>query len=128
MIEEGIVIAVHGETAEVKVGRHTECSGCGACGSSKNAVALLYNEVNASVGDRVKFSMPEENIIAGAFIVFIFPLIFAGIGASVAFIFFPGFIPHLAALFFLFSLIFVKLYDKRKRYDLKHNAKILEII
>ena len=128
MIEEGVIIGLKGKMAEIKVGRHEDCSGCGACGSAKNISTVVYNEIGAKVGDRVKFSMPEENIVTGAFVVVVLPLIFAGIGAAVAFIFLEEYVPHLAIVFFLLSLIFVKLYDKKKRHDLKYNAKIIEII
>ena len=128
MIEEGVVIELQGDMAKVKVGRHENCSGCGACGSAKNISTVVYNEIGAKIGDRVNFSLPETNIVTGAFMVFMFPLIFASLGAAVAFIFFEEYVPHLAIVFFLLSLIFVKLYDKKKRHDLKYNAKIIEII
>jgi sigma-E factor negative regulatory protein RseC len=79
--EEGIVTAVKDDgLAEVKVGRHSDCIACGACPGAENITVTARNGVGAAVGQRVTFEVREVNIVVGAFVCFIMPLLIAALG------------------------------------------------
>ncbi len=133
--EQGWVIEADGSMAKIRVGRHADCSSCGACASAQNMVIDALNPLAARPGQRVRFEMKETNILQGAFMVFVMPLLCAALGgflggkAGMAW----GWDTTQAAvlgavLFFVFSLIGVKLYDKAvgKRQNLK--PVIVEIL
>lgn len=128
MTELGTVIETEGETAQVKVGKHAECSACGACASAKNAVVTVSNKIGAKIGDRVKFETPDENILLGAFMVFMFPLVFTAIGTTFAYFFIFEYIIQTALFSFLISLLFVKMYDTYKGKELLMKSRIIEKI
>jgi len=107
-----------GNMARIKVGRHEECVGCGACPSGQNVILEAVNELGAKPGQRVKFVFHETNALLGAFVVFVLPLIMSGLGAWI------GFSSELlgagdagmlrgAILFFCLSLVLVKSFDRR---------------
>jgi len=133
--EQGIVVDVQGNIAHVKVGRHEECTGCGACPSSQHVMLAAVNDLGARPGQRVRFEMREEHVLLGAFVVFIMPLAAAGLGAlfgwqmSLA----QGMEETVGAVagavvFFLMSLLGVKLFDRRASRDQQMKPVIIEII
>lgn len=126
--EEGVIIEINDKIASVRVGRHENCTACGACASAKNVIVEANNDIGAKVGERVKFILPKENILVGAFIVFVFPLLFAGIGAIFAYYCITEYIIQTSVLFFLISLFFVKMYDTKKGKELSSKARITEIV
>ena len=126
--EEGVIIALKDNMAEVKVGRHENCTACGACASAKNITVFAANDIGAAVGERVKFTVVEDNILTGAFMVFVFPLLFATIGAVLAFYLLSQYIIEGSALFFLLSLFIVKLYDRKKGREISEKTRIVEKI
>lgn len=128
MIEEGIIVKIYGDVVDIRVGRHENCTACGACASAQNAVVVAANTLNAKVGDRVKFELPESNMLFGAFMVFVFPLLSAALGAVFSFYCFGEYVIQAAILFFLISLLFVKMYDTKKGKDIESKARILEVI
>lgn len=81
--EQGLVIEVYDGLAKIKVGRHAECTSCGACPSSRQVMVEAVNTIGAQTGQRVRFAVQEQNVLAGAFVVFILPLLAAG-GGSVS--------------------------------------------
>ena len=133
--EQGLVLEVHGDIARIRVGRHNDCSACGACASAQNMVLEALNPLQAKPGQRVRFEMKEANVLQGAFMVFVMPLLCAALGglfgwqagmtwqwdATKAAVF--G-----AVVFFLFSLLGVKLFDRSvaKKQSLK--PVIVEIL
>lgn len=133
--EEGTVVSIldNGE-AEVKVGRHTDCIACGACSGSENIVVKAANPVGAKVGQHVRFEMREINIVIGAFVCFIMPLIVCAIGAigghylAVS----NGYDTVQTAIIggvagFLIGAAGVKLFDRSLTNDSKAKPKIIEI-
>ena len=118
-IEEGIIIEVGDNIAKVKVGRHSDCSNCGACPGSNSVIIDANNKIGAKIGQRVAFEVKETNVLGGAFIVFVMPLIVAFIGAICG-RFIANYIGANINVFqiaggviaFLLSLIFIKLFDK----------------
>ena len=75
--EEGFVVAVENGVATVRVGRHAECSSCGACGAARQAVVEAKDTVGAAVGDHVRFTVPEHSVVLGSLIVFAVPVALA---------------------------------------------------
>ena len=85
-VEEGTVVSVFADgSAEVKVGRHSDCIACGACEGAKDIVVTAVNKVNAKEGQHVKFEFHDTNIVVGAFICFVMPLLLAAAGAIIGY-------------------------------------------
>lgn len=93
MIEEnGMIVAVDGDRAQVLTQRRSNCSGCrvkGACGTSlldrllgRREVRLdVLNPTDARPGDEVVVGVPEEGILIGSLVAYILPLIGLILGA-----------------------------------------------
>lgn len=79
--EEGIVIEIDGSISKVRMGKHSNCKDCGACPGSDAAIITADNRIGAKLGQRVSVELQEANVLTGAFVVFILPLIFIFIGA-----------------------------------------------
>lgn len=79
--EEGIVIETDGNISKVRMGKHSNCKDCGACPGSDAAIITADNQIGAKLGQRVSVELQESNVLIGAFVVFILPLIFVFIGA-----------------------------------------------
>jgi sigma-E factor negative regulatory protein RseC len=87
MIEEqGTVISLSGELAEVRTERLGGCTGCGAngmCGTAlidrflgRRPVTLrARNEVGAAVGDRVLVGVSEAGLLTAAFAAYLVPIL-----------------------------------------------------
>lgn len=134
-IEEGSVIMVHENgLAEVKVGRHSDCIACGACPGSDNIVVMVVDPIGVKVGQQVKFEMREMNVIMGAFVCFILPLLLIGLGAiggyyyglstgveEVHFAVFGGIVG------LVIGVVLMKWFDRTFRTDDTIKPKIIEI-
>lgn len=133
--ERGTVLAVCGGMARIRVGRHAECVSCGACASSRHVTVEAVNALGARPGQRVAFVMQEKQVLTGAFVVFVFPLLAAGIGAL------AGWETALrlaidsscgaaagGLCFFLLSLVFVKLFDRHAAKSQEARPVITEIL
>ena len=135
-LEQGTITAILGDgLAEVKVGRHSDCMACGACPGAENIVVTAINTVNAEVGQRVEFEVREVNIVIGAFVCFIMPLIVAAIGVFIGrWVSTPmGYdivqseiIGGIVA--FLIALVGVKLFDRSLSSKENSKPKIVSII
>lgn len=87
MIEEnGLVIAVHGELAEVESERRSACGGCavnGACGTSllerffgrRQLILTVRNPISAEPGDGVVVGVPEGALLEASFAAYVMPLL-----------------------------------------------------
>ena len=133
--EQGIVLETAGEMAKVRIGRHAECGSCGACGGAQQVVVEAANPVGAVVGQRVLFAFREEQVLTGAFVVFILPLLFGGAGAVIGHFVAPlldasGSLPYVigALIFFLIALGLVKKFDRRAARDKATKPVIIEIL
>lgn len=133
--EEGTVVSIldNGE-AEVKVGRHSDCIACGACPGAEHIVVKALNPVGAKVGQHVRFEMREINIVIGAFVCFIMPLLVCAAFAIGAHYFALSheYDPTQTAIIggivgFLVGVIGVKLFDRSLTNDVKAKPKIIEI-
>ncbi len=86
--EEGLVVKLEGGQAVIHSERGSSCSSC----SSKSACQALggsgektmetraVNEVGATVGDTVKFSIDSVVFLKSSFLVYIAPLVFMIVG------------------------------------------------
>lgn len=135
--EEGLVIAVDEKrrTATVKIGKHDECVECGACGGSRHVVVEALNSLGAEAGQRVRLRSSEQNMLLGAFVTFIMPLLLAGLGgllvslaggsaASGAYMPMAGG----ALLGFLLGVVLVKRYDRHVSGQASLQPEITEIV
>jgi sigma-E factor negative regulatory protein RseC len=87
MIEQdGRVLAVRGELAEVEGYRQSTCGGCaadGACGTSllerffgrRQPILTARNPIGARPGERVVLGVPEAALIEAAFVAYLLPLL-----------------------------------------------------
>lgn len=91
--EEGVVISVAGDLAEVDGRRRSTCGGCavnGACGTSliaryfgrRRSLLRAHNVIGAGPGDRVVFGLPEGALLEASFIAYLIPLL-ALIGGAI---------------------------------------------
>ena len=133
--EQGIVMETAGGTAQVRIARHEECGSCGACGGAQRVVVEAANPVEAKAGDKVIFEFREENVLTGAFVVFILPLIFGAVGAVVGHFAAPfldesGSLPYVlgALIFFLIALGVVKKFDKQAARNQALKPVIVKIL
>ena len=133
--EQGIVIEVNNNEVQIKVGRHSDCSNCGGCPGSDSIIISANNRVGAKVGERVEFEMREDNVLKGAFIVFVLQLIIEFMGVILG-----GFIGKYIGsninvfqiiggiTAFLLSMIFVKLFDRAATTSEKSKPEIISIL
>lgn len=135
-IEEGTVVGLNDNgLVDVKVGRHSDCIACGACDGAQNIVVQALNPIGAKVGQHVKFEMREVNIVIGAFVCFVMPLLVAAAGVFVA-----RFIALAQAMNvvnfeigggiigFLIGVIGVKMFDRKITNDANARPKIVEVV
>ena len=84
--EEGTVVAVSGETAQVLLRRSRLCEGCGSCCvlvDDDTMLAEAENSVGAKQGDRVFVDLPASQSIRAAYILYGIPLLAFLIGLGV---------------------------------------------
>ena len=134
-IEEGTILSIEEDgLAEVKVGRHSDCMACGACPGAEHIVVKALNPIGAEVGQHVKFEVREVNIVIGAFVCFIMPLIIAGLGAVAGH--WIGLCQGMDAMQaaivggivgFLIGVVGVKLFDRSLTNDINAKPKIIEV-
>lgn len=87
MIEEsGVVVAIEGPYALVRIERRSVCGGCaahGACGTSLierffgrgSMQVRALNQAQASVGERVMLAVSERGLLSASFAVYFAPLV-----------------------------------------------------
>jgi len=133
--EQGIVLETVDGMAKVRIARHEECGSCGACGGAQRVVVEAVNPVEARAGDKVLFEFREENVLTGAFVVFILPLIFGAVGAAIGHFAAPlldasGSLSYVlgALIFFLIALVVIKKFDRRAAKNQALKPVIVEIL
>lgn len=87
MIEEtGVVVAVHGDLAEIESRRKTACGNCtanGDCGTSlleryfgrRPLLLTVNNRIGAGPGESVVIGVPEQSLLALSFAAYVVPLV-----------------------------------------------------
>jgi sigma-E factor negative regulatory protein RseC len=83
MKQTGVVVALEGDKAKIKMQRHTACGDCGACQVSKSQLEVLLeaeNHVGAKTGDFVEVNMETLDFLSATVIVYLYPLIAMMVG------------------------------------------------
>lgn len=78
MEETGRVIALKEKTALISTPRKSGCQHCRLClfdNTGQNMILEVNNPLNAQVGQMVKVEMPGKNILLGASLTYLVPLI-----------------------------------------------------
>ena len=133
--EEGIVVEVNGNTAKVRAAKHGDCKNCGACPGDNAIVLDTQNPIGAKPGQLVAFAIQETNMLQAAFIVYIMPLVAIFVGALAGGKLADKFGQTVISfqigggiLAFVLSIIYVKLYDKSSRKNIKMQPVITKIL
>lgn len=88
MKERATVVKVTGKIASVRIVKNPQCESCKACAfkNGKSTVKIkAKNEIGAKVGDEVVVSCERDNRTLASFLVYIVPVLFAGIGALIGY-------------------------------------------
>lgn len=133
-IQEGFILSIDGDIAHVRVAPNADCDNCGQC-DIVHVELYAHNEVNAQIGQKVKFTMAQDNMIKIAFMIFMVPLlsIFAGLyigSVSASYFDINGTAASfIGVLVFLSAAIFtVYSYDRKFRFNKKNYPKIIEVV
>lgn len=128
-LEEGVVIeAVIADSVRIRVGRHEECSGCGACGAVRQAVVVAQDGgYSLQPGMRVRFAMPEHSVVLGAFVVFMLPLVLAAVGGLLGWLALWSDVAVVcgAVVGALLGMMLVRLFDRRAQRRQPYVVEIL---
>ena len=76
----GYVGKVESGSAEVLLGKHAQCAGCGACiaaSDTRERKIAAANGIGAAEGDRVEIEISPGRLVVAAFMMFILPVISA---------------------------------------------------
>ena len=82
----GYVIKTQPDKAEVFLGKHAQCAGCGACiaaSDTRERRIEVANDVGAAEGAWVEIEISPAGLVVAAFMMFILP-IFAALGGAYA--------------------------------------------
>ena len=130
--QEGIIIDTVGEIAKVKVARHGDCENCGSCPGENAMVLEVNNKLGATKGQKIIFEAREKNMLKAAFIVYVFPLIAAFIGATVGFVIstklsrYEHILETIGGITaFILAVALIVFYEKSTRRDLSKLPKVI---
>ncbi len=132
MREEGRIIKVEGDLAQVEVERKSACRACGLCSLRRGntMIAEVENSIGAKVGERVRIEIPSSLILKGALLFYTLPLValILGmvLGIKITNLQTGGLI--LGFSFFILSFVFSWLYNKKTRDRNIYRSKITKII
>ena len=133
-IQEGFIMHLEGDLAKVKVAPNAECDNCGACNLVHMEI-LAYNPVMAAPGQKVRFTMIQDNMLRISFMIFILPLLslFAGLYAgslvaSISNINNTGAMAAGGMLMVALAVVIIFFYDKRYKLNKSNFPQIIEVI
>ena len=133
-IQEGFIMSIDGDLAKIRVAPNADCDNCGQCNIAHMEI-LAYNAVNALPGQKIRFTMVQDNMVRISFMIFILPLlsVFAGIyaGSLVASLMKISEIGSsvTGALFFLTAaIIIIYSYDKKYKLNKSNFPQVIEVI
>jgi sigma-E factor negative regulatory protein RseC len=133
-VQEGFILQLDGDLARLRVAPNADCDNCGSC-NIVHMELLAYNPVNATPGQKVKFTMIQNNMLRISFMIFILPLlsIFAGLytGSFTASILKLNEAAFMTAGVFLFltaAIFIIYSYDKRYKQNRSNFPQIIEVI
>lgn len=134
-IEIGFVVEIDNDLAKVRVGRHSDCKNCGACPGNNNMIMSVNNPLDAKVGQKVCIEIAENKLIKSVYVVYIQPLLFTFIGIVIGYLI--AIYMHKSAtayeiilgiFFFLLSVIFIKIEDKKVEKNNSNKPTIIKIL
>ncbi|HNX24465.1 MAG TPA: SoxR reducing system RseC family protein [Spirochaetota bacterium] len=133
-IQEGFIVQLDGDLAKVRVAPNADCDNCGACNIVHMEI-LAYNPVKATPGQKVKFTMIQDNMLKISFMIFIFPLLslFTGLysGSLVSSIYKinnTGAMTTGGLLMFCLAIVIIFFYDKKYKLNKSNFPQIIEVI
>jgi len=133
-VQEGFILQLDGDLARLRVAPNANCDSCNSCNIAHMEL-LAYNPVNAAPGQKVRFTMIQDNMLRISFMIFILPLlsIFAGLytGSIMAKLLSINENLLMTAGFFLFltsAIFIIYSYDKRYKKNKSNFPQIIEVI
>jgi len=133
-VQEGYILQLDGDLAKLRVAPNADCDNCGSC-NIVHMELLAYNRVNATPGQKVKFTMIQDNMLRISFMIFVLPLlsIFAGLyaGSLAADFLKLNETALMTAGFFLFlsaAIFIIYTYDKKYKQNKSNFPQIIEVI
>ena len=88
MMERGVVSKIKGKRCVIEFDRHAACDSCHMCAvtpTGKVSVTLI-NDLGAQKGDYVEVQMGERFVLTAALVVYVIPLVLAGVGLGLGFL------------------------------------------
>ncbi|AGB42014.1 Positive regulator of sigma E activity [Halobacteroides halobius DSM 5150] len=123
------VIDVKGQTATVRVTKHSSCDKCGECSNADDLTLTVTNDIEAKAGDMVTLEMKGSNISSAAVVVYLVPIL----GLIGGYILAPtlglvaeGFKIMLGLLFMLLSFITARKFGDYKQEE--YTPQITEVV
>ncbi len=133
-VQEGFVMSVDGDLAKVRVAPNADCDNCGQCNIVHMEI-LAYNPLNATIGQKIRFTMIHDSMIKISFMMFILPLIsiLGGIYAGSVFALSAGINGTAAStagafMFLAVAILIIYLYDKKYKLNRSNFPQIIEVI
>jgi positive regulator of sigma E activity len=135
--EEGEVVAVHGDSATVRLRANESCEKCGLCTRVSDTEMLIeaLHERAVHVGEKVTIAVRPGIVFTSSLILYIFPLVgmVAGYyaGKSIVSLLHLGLkgelFPAVISFLFLFlSFVPIRIYDRKKQEDRRFKVHITE--
>jgi sigma-E factor negative regulatory protein RseC len=132
----GIIVEAEGVMAKIKATRHGDCKNCGACPGDDAMLVEARNPIEAKVGQRVAFLIPEVNMLQAAFTVYMLPLAAIALGAVAGWYAAQSTGTQAVTMYeiiggvigFGLSLVYIKLYDRHARKSEKMQPVITKIL
>ncbi|AHF07233.1 SoxR reducing system RseC family protein [Desulfitobacterium metallireducens] len=106
---EGIVVELKGENATVRISRHSECIGCGACPGDSAMILEATDTLGTKIGQHVLIENKKNNMIFAFFMVFIMPLLAVALGIYLGYYFSLKFMISTALMMILGGVLFALL-------------------
>lgn len=139
MEEEGRVINLKEDLATVEIEKKSACGTCRACtlGSGNTMITEAENPLGAKLGQRVRVEISSKEILKGAFLIYILPLLalISGIVLGLTITDRLGFKESsqtvglvLGLVFLVLSFILIWRHGKRVKDKSTYRSKIVQII
>jgi sigma-E factor negative regulatory protein RseC len=139
--EEGTVVEIRGDVAEVMLQRSRFCEGCGSCCvvvDDDSMLAEAINDIGAEQGDRVVVELPASTSIRAAYILYGVPLLAfllgLGLGALLGSALFGGGFGVILGLVFGFGFLALsyvllsRIYSPGSRASSRYRLKITKVL
>jgi sigma-E factor negative regulatory protein RseC len=140
--EEGMVTAIEGAYALVKVVRTTSCAHCPSAGvchieSDREMIVKARNSVGARIGQRVQLFIAPGSILAASFLLYIIPLFGLIFGAVAGKLVLAHVWPRLSSellaagaglITMAGTLAGIRFYDRRRKSNERFMPKIIQVL